>query len=54
MSLARLWELAQIWYHNRMSPEYRGRTAAQVEEIFKQLGLTSAFWQIQGDRNAQQ
>ena len=54
MSLSRLWELSKIWYHNRLSPDYHGRTAADVEAIFKSLGLTSAFWQIGGDVTAPQ
>ncbi len=54
LALPRLWELSQLWYHNRLSPEYHGRTAAQVQEIFRQLGLTSSFWQTQGDLSAPQ
>ena len=46
LSIDELWELTQRWYQNRMSPEYRGRTTAQVQEIFKGLGLTSPFWQV--------
>ena len=46
LSIDALWELTQRWYQNRMSPEYRGRTAAQVQEIFRELGLTSPFWQV--------
>jgi len=45
ISIPRLWELSQRWYHNRISPEYHGRTVEQVQEIFKELGLTSEFWQ---------
>lgn len=45
LSVPQLWELSQLWYHNRMSPEYHGRTIEQVQQIFKQVGLTSAFWQ---------
>ncbi len=54
MSLGHLWELSQIWYHNRLSPEYHGRTAADVEAIFKSLELTSPFWQIGNDVTAPQ
>jgi len=43
-SIPQLWELSRHWYHNRMSPEYHGRTMEQVQEIFKELGLTSGFW----------
>lgn len=45
-SVSQLWELSQRWYHNRMSPDYHGRTIEQVQEIFKEAGLTSEFWQI--------
>jgi hypothetical protein len=45
-SLPAIWELSQRWYHNRMSPDYHGRTADQVQEIFKETGLTSEFWNV--------
>lgn len=45
LSIPTLWELSQRWYHNRMSVEYHGRTVEQVQEIFKEVGLTSEFWQ---------
>ena len=45
LSIPQLWELSQHWYHNRMSVEYHGRTVEQVQEIFRELGLTSEFWQ---------
>lgn len=46
LSIPQLWELAQRWYHNRMSPDYHGRTMEEVQEIFKEVGLTAAFWQL--------
>jgi hypothetical protein len=36
--------LAQRWYGDRMSPDFRGRSTAQAEAIFAGLGLTGAFW----------
>jgi len=45
-SIPQIWELSQRWYHDRMSPEYHGRTIEQVQEIFRDLGLTSEFWQV--------
>jgi len=45
LSIDQLWELSQRWYQDRLSPEYHGRTMKQVQEIFKRVGLTSAFWQ---------
>ncbi|HEX9333524.1 MAG TPA: hypothetical protein VF896_16645 [Anaerolineales bacterium] len=46
LSVSQLWELSQHWYQDRMSPEYHGRTVEQVQEIFKEVGLTSSFWQV--------
>jgi hypothetical protein len=43
-TIPQLWELSQRWYQDRMSPEYHGRTLEQVQEIFKEMGLTSSFW----------
>jgi hypothetical protein len=54
LSIELLWQLAQIWYDNRLSIDYHGRTLAQAQDIFKQLGLTSAFWQSSADLNAPQ
>jgi hypothetical protein len=46
LTLPEVWKLSQRWYHNRTSPEYHGRTMAQVQELFQDLGLTSGFWQV--------
>ena len=45
-SLPQLWDLSQRWYHNRLSADYHGRTAEQVEAIFKETGLASDFWKV--------
>lgn len=45
LSISIVWELSQRWYHNRMSVDYHGRTVEQVQEIFKEVGLISRFWQ---------
>ena len=44
LSPEQIWELSKLWYHDRLSVEYHGRTAAQAEEIFRQAGLASSFW----------
>ncbi len=44
LALPKLWDLSQHWYHDRLSPDYHGRTAEQVEVIFSEAGLTSEFW----------
>ena len=45
-SIPQLWDLSQRWYQDRMSPDYRGRSMEQVQKIFKEAGLTSAFWTL--------
>jgi hypothetical protein len=44
-SIPQLWSLSQRWYQDRMSPDFHGRTAAEVQEMFREFGLTSRFWQ---------
>jgi hypothetical protein len=41
--------LAQQWYHNRLALDYHGRTAAEAEAIFDQVGLKSPFWRKEKD-----
>ena len=45
LSIPKLWELSKPWYQGRMSVNYHGRSAEQVQQIFKEVGLTSEFWQ---------
>jgi hypothetical protein len=44
LTIQQVWELSKLWYHDRLSAEYHGRSIERVAEIFRQVGLTSAFW----------
>ncbi len=46
LSVEQVWELSQLWYGNRLSPEYHGRTLTEVEAIFRQAGLVTPFWEV--------
>jgi len=46
LTIQQVWELSKLWYGNRLSLEYHGRSTEQVAEIFKQAGLTSKFWYV--------
>jgi hypothetical protein len=46
LSLAQGWKLAQLWYGDRLSPEWRPKTAAQAESVFQQVGLVGEFWTL--------
>jgi len=47
LTLPQVWGLSKLWYDNRLSLEYHGRSTEQVAEIFKHVGLMSDFWYIQ-------
>ncbi|HVM20547.1 MAG TPA: hypothetical protein VM307_11345 [Egibacteraceae bacterium] len=46
LSVAQQWELARIWYRDRMSPDYRRRSPAEAEAVFASIGLTGSFWRL--------
>ena len=46
LSVAQVWELSKLWYHDRLSVDFHGRSLEQVAEIFKRAGLTSSFWYV--------
>lgn len=42
------WRLAGAWYDSdRRRPEWRRRTAAESQEVFRSLGLTDPFWSLE-------
>jgi hypothetical protein len=49
LSLDQTWDLARHWYHNRLSADYRGRSAVEAEAIFTALGLEGPFWRFSAD-----
>ena len=46
--LAAAWRLAELWFHDRLQPTWRRRTADEAHEIFARVGLTGAFWRLDG------
>jgi hypothetical protein len=46
LSLATAWRLAQTWYHDRLDPAWRRKTPEEAQQLFDELGLGSAFWQL--------
>lgn len=42
-----IWGLAQKWYSDdRREPDWQRKTVDEAEEIFSDLGLVSAFWEL--------
>jgi hypothetical protein len=46
ITAAKLGELAQAWWGDRLSPNWRPRTRDESQEILDRLGLTGEFWQL--------
>jgi hypothetical protein len=46
LSIQQVWKLSKLWYGNRMSLDYHGRSMEQVAEVFRQAGLMSKFWYV--------
>jgi hypothetical protein len=44
--MRQLWGLARVWYGDRLSKQWRRKTAQEAEAIFEELGLTTAFWKL--------
>ena len=45
-SLDALWRLAQLWFHDRLSPLWRRATMDEAHAVFEQAGLTGGFWRL--------
>jgi hypothetical protein len=45
LTLAQIWALSNLWYSNRMDLTFHARSTTEAADIFRQLGLTSPFWQ---------
>ena len=43
-SREQLWALAQKWYGDRLAADFNGRTLAEAQHIFQDVGLVSPFW----------
>lgn len=46
LSVEQTWRLADAWYGDRLSPDWRRRTVDEAHEVFRSLGLASEFWRL--------
>jgi hypothetical protein len=44
ITAAKLAELAQAWWNDRLSPRWTPHTREQNQAILERLGLTGEFW----------
>jgi hypothetical protein len=46
LDLKTAWRLAFAWYYDRLDPEWRRKGRQETQQLFSDLGMTSAFWQL--------
>ncbi|HYM83710.1 MAG TPA: hypothetical protein VEY67_06140 [Candidatus Dormibacteraeota bacterium] len=46
LSLAKLSELADAWWGDRLAPDWRPHAREQNQAILDRLGLAGQFWQL--------
>jgi hypothetical protein len=46
ISVTKLSELAQAWWHDRLDPNWQPHTRKQNQSILDRLGLTGDFWRL--------
>jgi hypothetical protein len=46
LTLAQTWALAQLWYADRMDPDWRRRTPEEATAAFASIGLAGEFWSL--------
>lgn len=46
MSPEQCWRLAQAWYSNKLSPDWRRKTLEEAEAVLASIGLTEQFWSL--------
>lgn len=46
LTVEQAWKLADAWYRDRMSADWRRRTVDEAHQLFRTLGLTSEFWRF--------
>jgi hypothetical protein len=46
LDLEQLWELAQVWYGDRLDPDWRPRTRDESQRLLADVGLDGEFWEL--------
>lgn len=46
LSLAQGWQLAQVWYGDRLDPNWQPKSAEEAESAFAKIGLEGDFWKF--------
>jgi len=47
LTIGQVWKLSKLWYRDRLSPDFKGRTIAEAHQMFEKIGLNTAFWRFE-------
>jgi hypothetical protein len=50
ITLEQLWQLARVWYANRLTVESRRPAPNEMVKVFASIGLTGSFWDLKSDQ----
>jgi hypothetical protein len=43
------WQLATVWFEDRLSPNWRRKTPDETRAVFGSIGLFGEFWELSGE-----
>jgi hypothetical protein len=46
LTVEQAWQLADGWYHDRLSEQWRRKSVEEAHMLFQSLGLVSDFWKL--------
>ncbi len=46
LTIEQQWELARLWYADRLSPGWRRRSPEEAQAVFAKVGLEGEFWRL--------
>lgn len=48
MTVEQCWQLARVWYSDKLSADWRRKTLDEAEATLSGIGLTGPFWSLRG------
>ena len=46
MTPEQCWQLARLWYGDKLDPGWHRKTASEAQAVFTSIGLTGPFWDL--------
>ena len=46
LTIGQVWMLSQLWYGDRLAPDFRRPTMDEAHVTFERAGLTGPFWRL--------